>query len=116
MEDKKENYEKKVSKKGNLRKIILLGDKSVGKTSIFSMIFTHLYPTETLRFESTKSISLNQIIFSGGEMIEFDECGFEDTKNKDSNQYILKKNIFQDVSTFIFAINAEAKNNWGASP
>ena len=67
-------------------KIILLGEKNVGKTSIFSMIFTNIYPRETSYFESTKSISQSQIIFSGGELIEFGDCGFEENKKINENE------------------------------
>ena len=110
MEEKSIINEKKPLKKSPIHKIILVGEKSSGKTSIFSMIFTHVYPIETICFESTRSISLNQIIFSGGELIELDDCGFE-VSNKDSNDYYLKGNIFEDVSTLILVINAEEQIN-----
>ena len=96
----------------NSNKIILLGEKNVGKTSIFSMIFTNIYPSETNYFESTKSISVSQIIFSGGELIEFEDCGFEENKNNNENneneEYHIKTEIFDNVSTMVFIINAEA--------
>ena len=98
-----------ISSKINRNKIIILGDKNVGKTSIFSMIFTNIYPSETSYFESTKSISLSQIIFSGGELIEFEDCGFEENKNNENEneEYYIKTEIFENVSTMVFVINAE---------
>ena len=86
-------------------KIILVGEKNSGKTSIFSMIFTNIYPSETSYFESTKSISKSQIIFSGGELVELDDCGFEEETN--NTDYYIKPDIFENVSTLIFVINAE---------
>ena len=98
-----------IQAKTNSNKIIILWDKNVGKTSIFAMIFTHIYPSETSYFESTKSISLNQIIFSGGELIEFEDCGFEENKNNENEneEYYIKTEIFENVSIMIFIINAE---------
>ena len=87
------------------RKIILMGEKDVGKTSIFSMIFTNVYPIEIILFGNTISISLSQIIFSGGELIEFDDCGGEE--NYIEEYFTTKKDIFENVTTFIFAIKAE---------
>ena len=86
-------------------KIILVGDKNYGKTSIFSMIFTNIYPSETSYFESTNSISKSQIIFSGGELVELDDCGFEEKTN--NKEYYIKPDVFENVSTLIFVINAE---------
>ena len=85
-------------------KIVLIGEKRVGKTSIFSMIFTNIYPSETSYLESTQSISHNQIIYSGGELIELDDCGFEQYTE---NEYYIKAEAFENVSTLIFVINAE---------
>ena len=75
-------------------KIILVGEKNSGKTSIFSMIFTNLYPSETSFFESTQSISKNQIIFSGGELIELYDCGFEEKIEK--NELYLNTEPFEN--------------------
>ena len=94
--------------KGN-NKIIIVGEKKSGKTSIFSMIFTNLYPSETSYFESTQSISKNQIIFSGGELIELYDCGFEE--KIENNEYFLKTEPFDNVSTFIFVVNIEPQKN-----
>ena len=90
-------------------KIIIVGEKKSGKTSIFSMIFTNLYPSETSYFESTQSISKNQIIFSGGELIELYDCGFEE--KIENNEYFLKTEPFDNVSTFIFVVNIEPQKN-----
>ena len=54
------------NKKQPKRKIIIMGKSNSGKTSIFSVIFTHIYPIETFLLEHTNSISLNKILFSGG--------------------------------------------------
>lgn len=86
------------------KKIVLIGEKNSGKTSIFSMIFTNIYPSETSYLESTQSISHNQIIYSGGKLIELDDCGFD--KNTE-NEYYIKTEAFENVSTLIFVINAE---------
>ena len=88
-------------------KIILVGDKNSGKTSIFSMIFTNIYPSETSFFESTNSISKSQIIFSGGELVELDDCGFEEKTN--NKEYYIKPDVFENVSTLIFVINVESQ-------
>ena len=69
------------------------------------MIFTNIYPNETSYFESTKSISKSQIIFSHGELIELDDCGFEDETN--NIEYYIKQDVFENVSTLFFVINAE---------
>ena len=49
----------------NSNKIILLGEKNVGKTSIFSMIFTNIYPSETNYFESKEAAIL--VLFLYGQ-------------------------------------------------
>ncbi len=64
------------------RKILLMGSEKSGKTSMFSIIFTQICPIETSLFENTKSISLNKIIFSGGEFIELNDCGGREKYNK----------------------------------
>jgi Ras-related GTP-binding protein A/B len=101
----KGNYIRRYSSKSFNRKIILMGEKDVGKTSIFSMIFTNVYPIETILFGNTISISLSQIIFSGGELIELDDCG--GAENYIEEYFTTKKYIFENVTTFIFAIKAE---------
>jgi len=99
------NYIRRISSNSFNRKIILMGEKDVGKTSIFSMIFTNVYPIETILFGNTISISLSQIIFSGGELIELDDCG--GAENYIEEYFTTKKSIFENVSTFIFVIKAE---------
>ena len=86
-------------------RIILVGEKNSGKTSIFSMIFTNLYPSETSFFESTQSISKNQIIFSGGELIELYDCGFEEKIEK--NELYLNTEPFENISTLIYVLSIE---------
>ena len=93
-------------KKQPKRKILLMGSEKSGKTSMFSLIFTHVNPIETTLFESTQSISLNKIIFSGGEFIELNDCG---GKEKYIKEYLtIKKDIFENVFSFIFVISAES--------
>ena len=93
------------NKKQPKRKIIIMGKSNSGKTSIFSVIFTHIYPIETFLFEHTNSISLNKILFSGGESIELNDCGGEEKYIQD--YLTIKKDIFKNVLSFIFVINAE---------
>ena len=111
MDEIREIIQKK-NKEQIKRKILLMGSEKSGKTSIFSLIFTHVYPIETTLFNSTESISLNKIFFSGGEFIEFNDCG---GKEKYIKEYFNnKKVIFESVFSFIFVINAEnhkMKNN-----
>jgi GTPase SAR1 family protein len=105
MGDRGESISKK-NKKQPRRKILLMGSEKSGKTSMFSLIFTYVYPIETTLFESTQSISLNKIIFSGGEFIELNDCG---GKEKYIKEYLtIKKDIFENVFSFIFVINAES--------
>ena len=107
MGDRGESISKKnKNKKQPRRKILLMGSEKSGKTSMFSLIFTHVYPIETTLFESTQSISLNKIIFSEGEFIELNDCG---GKEKYIKEYLtIKKDIFENVFSFIFVISAES--------
>ena len=83
-----------------------MGNEKAGKTSMFSMIFTNIYPIETNLLESTESISLNKIIFFGGEFIELNDCGGNEKYIK---EYLTtKKDIFENVFSFIFVINAQS--------
>ena len=107
MEERKENNIKKI-KKETKRKILLIGNEKTGKTSMFSTIFTNIYPIETTLLESTESISLNKIIFFGGEFIELNDCG---GKEKYIKEYLTeKKEIFKNVFSFIFVIDAQNHN------
>ena len=63
MLESKDNNIKK-NKKEIKRKILLMGKEKAGKTSIFSTIFTNVYPIETTLLENTESISLNKISIS----------------------------------------------------
>ena len=104
MLESKDNNIKK-NKKEIKRKILLMGKEKAGKTSIFSTIFTNVYPIETTLLENTESISLNKIIFFGGEYIELNDCG---GKEKYIKEYLtIKKDIFENVFSFIFVINAQ---------
>ena len=102
----------KQNKKEPKKKILLMGNEKAGKTSMFSMIFTNVYPIETTLLENTESISLNKIIFFGGEFIELNDCG---GMEKYIKEYLtIKKDIFKNVFSFIFVINAQnhqMKNN-----
>ena len=103
--DEIENNKITKIKKEPKRKILLMGNEKAGKTSMFSMIFTNVYPIETTLLESTESISLNKIIFFGGEYIELNDCG---GKEKYIKEYLtIKKDIFENVFSFIFVINAQ---------
>ena len=62
MGERRESYIKK-NKKEPKKKILLMGNEKAGKTSMFSMIFTNVYPIETTLLENTESISLNNNIF-----------------------------------------------------
>ena len=107
--DERTDINQKNNKEQTKRKIILMGNEKSGKTSIFSLIFTHINPIETTLFDSTESISLNKIFFSGGEYIEFNDCG---GKEKYIQEYFNnKKVIFENVLSFIFVINAENHQN-----
>ena len=104
MLESKDNNIKK-NKKEIKRKILLMGKEKAGKTSIFSTIFTNVYPIETTLLENTESISLNKIIFFGGEFIELNDCGGKEEYIK---EYLtIKKDIFENVFSFIFVINAQ---------
>ena len=111
MGDGKDSIIKK-NKKEPKKKILLMGNEKAGKTSMFSMIFTNVYPIETTLLENTESISLNKIIFFGGEFIELNDCG---GMEKYIKEYLtIKKDIFKNVFSFIFVINAQShqmKNN-----
>ena len=113
MEEKIESTEK--DKKTNeisseidtRRKLVLMGSKGVGKTSITSIIFNDLSPNETYLLNLTDSISTSRMRLPGGGTLKLLDCGGQDEY---INEYFSKKlkEVFDDVSIFIFVIEAES--------
>ena len=105
MEKKKTNEITSEIDKG--RKLVLMGNTGVGKTSITSIIFNNLSPNDTFLLNWTNSISTSYMRLSGGLTIKLLDCGGQDEY---INEYFSTKTkeIFDNVSIFIFVIEAES--------
>lgn len=105
MESQKSN--ESISSEAKQKKIVLMGKKGVGKTSIISIIFNDLSPIDTILLKVTNSISENQIMVPGGVTLRLLDCGGQDEY---TNDYLTTKSkeVFDNVSILIFIIVAES--------
>ena len=86
-------------------KILLMGNKGSGKTSIKSIIFQQKLPKDTIRLAPTKEIEEIHVKIMGSININLIDCCSKDEYN---NKYFdtKKEKIFSKVDILIFVIDA----------
>ena len=86
-------------------KILLMGNKGSGKTSIKSIIFQQKLPKDTIRLAPTNEIEEIHVKIMGSININLIDCCSKDEYN---NKYFdtKKEKIFSKVDILIFVIDA----------
>ena len=86
-------------------KILLMGNKGSGKTSIKSIIFQQKLPKDTIKLASTNELEEIHVKIMGNININLIDCCSKDEYN---NKYFNSKKdkIFSKVDILIFVINA----------
>ena len=86
-------------------KILLMGNKGSGKTSIKSIIFQQKLPKDTIKLAPTNEIEEIYVKIMGNININLIDCCSKDEYN---NKYFNSKKdkIFSKVDILIFVINA----------
>ena len=86
-------------------KILLMGNKGSGKTSIKSIIFQQKLPKDTIRLAPTNEIEEIHVNIMGSIKINLIDCCSKDEYN---NKYFdtKKEKIFSKVDILIFVIDA----------
>ena len=86
-------------------KILLMGNKGSGKTSIKSIIFQQKLPKDTIRLAPTNEIEEIHVNIMGSININLIDCCCKDEYN---NKYFdtKKEKIFSKVDILIFVIDA----------
>jgi len=86
-------------------KILLMGNKGSGKTSIKSIIFQQKLPKDTIRLALTNEIEEIHVKIMGSININLIDCCSKDEYN---NKYFdtKKEKIFSKVDILIFVIDA----------
>ena len=93
----------------NFIKILLMGNKGVGKTSIKSIIFQQQLPKDTLRLAPTDEIEETRVKIMGNINLNLID-------NFSKNEYIDKyfttkeKKLFSKVDILIFVVDASDYN------
>ena len=91
------------------KKILLMGKKGVGKTSIKSIIFQNNTPKGTLKLCTTNEIEETHLNFLNKIPINILDCSSREDYAK---QYFTtnKKNVFSNVDILIFVIQPQNNN------
>ena len=86
-------------------KILLMGNKGSGKTSIKSIIFQQKLPKDTIKLAPTNEIEEIHVKIMGNINVNLMDCCSKDEYN---NKYFNSKKdkIFSKVDILIFVINA----------
>ena len=96
-------------KESQVLKVLFLGKKGVGKTSIKSIIFDNMEPQETLNVARTEEIQETHVTFINNLFIDVFDCN---SNNSEIKQYLTTKKelIFSNVWMLIFIIDAKEEN------
>jgi Ras-related GTP-binding protein A/B len=101
------------NKEPNIPKILLMGKRKVGKTSMRSIIFANCAPRDTFVLGWTHDVSESRLRFMGNMMLNLLDCGGQDefiVQYLDSK----KPQIFSNVEILVFVIEAESsKTGYG---
>lgn len=94
----------------NFTKILLMGNKGVGKTSIKSIIFQNQLPIDTLRLSPTIEIEELHIKIMGNVNLKIIDCC---SKEEYINKYFTtkKQKIFSHVDILLFVVDATEKDH-----
>ena len=93
-------------KKNQILKILFLGKRGVGKTSIKSIIFDNMEPQETFNLASTKEIEETHVNFINNLFLDIIDCSGDETEIK----YFIshkKELIFSKVGILFFVVDAK---------
>ena len=94
----------------NFTKILLMGNKGVGKTSIKSIIFQNQLPIDTLRLSPTIEIEELHIKIMGYINLKIIDCC---SKEEYINKYFTtkKQKLFSHVDILLFVVDATEKDH-----
>ena len=93
-------------KEKSFTKILLMGNKGSGKTSIKSIIFQQKLPKDTIRLAPTNEIEEIHVKIMGNINVKIIDCC---SREEYINKYFTtkKEKIFSDVDILVFVIDAE---------
>jgi Ras-related GTP-binding protein A/B len=112
MEENEIKNEIKLEEKEEIKKlkVIISGNKGVGKTSIKSIIFNNMEPKETLNLASSEEIQEAHINYINN--INIDVLELSSNPDEIKQYFSTKKEyIFSNVTIFIFVTNAQEQKN-----
>jgi Ras-related GTP-binding protein A/B len=95
------------SNENSEKKILLMGNKGVGKTSMRSIIFKNFSAKDTFNIPLTKQIATSQVNFMGGNVLKILDCGGQEEFKKEYFQS--KIELFDNVKILVFVVEAEKK-------
>ena len=110
-EKKEENNMKEEKKEENKKiKVLLMGKKGVGKTSIKSVIFENMRPQDTFKFSSTEEIEETHINYVNNILL--DVLDFNSNES-DLKEYLTTKKelFFSNADFLIFISDAQSQKN-----
>ena len=91
-------------------KVLFLGKKGVGKTSIKSIIFDNMEPQDTFNLAPTEEIEENHINYINNLFIDILDCTSKESENK---LYLTTKKelIFSNVGMLIYILDVTDEKN-----
>ena len=97
-------------KEPEILKVLFVGKKGVGKTSIKSIVFDNFEPQETLTFASTEEIVETHVNFINNLYIDVLDIGSNDS---DIKQYLTTKKelLFSNVGILIYVLDVKEEKN-----
>ena len=97
-------------KEPQIIKVLFLGKKGVGKTSIKSIIFNNMEPQETFNLAPTEEIEETHVNFINNLFLDILDCTSNEAINK---QYLSNKKelIFSNVGILIYIIDIKDEKN-----
>lgn len=105
---KREKMAQKEEEKRGTEKILLMGVKRAGKTSMRSMIFANLLPKDTYKLVSTIDVQQENIRFLGNLDLNVWECGGQE-KYQQQHLTTQCKAIFSNVRVMIYVFDIESR-------
>lgn len=93
----------------NKKKVLLMGSRAAGKTSMRSIIFANYIARDTASLSPTIDVESSQLRFLGNLTLNLWDCGAQDAfvDNYLNNQ---REHIFSNVSVLIFVFDVESRD------